>query len=233
MTASADRVQGIFNRIAPVYDDLNDWLSFGLHRVWKQMTVKWSGAKPGDRALDLCCGSGDLALRLAAAVGPGGQVVGADFSAQMLDRARERPQGFRPLAPIAWVEADALNLPFADREFDCATVGYGLRNVTDFDQALRELYRVLKPGATLAALDFHRPDSAIAQQFQQLYLDRLVVPVAQQFGATAEYEYILPSLQRFPVGREQVERARAIGFRSVRHYPLVGGLMGVLVATKP
>lgn len=233
MTASADRVQGIFNRIAPVYDDLNDWLSFGLHRVWKQMTVKWSGAKPGDRALDLCCGSGDLALRLAAAVGPTGHVIGADFSAQMLDRARDRPQGFRTLASIDWIEADALDLPFADQEFDCATVGYGLRNVTDFDRALAELYRVLKPGATVAALDFHQPSSPTAQHFQQLYLDRLVVPVAQRFGATAEYEYILPSLQRFPTGREQVHRAQAIGFQSVRHYPLVGGMMGVLVATKP
>lgn len=233
MSYSADRVQGIFNRIAPVYDDLNDWLSLGLHRVWKQMTVKWSGAKTGDRVLDLCCGSGDLALRLAATVGPTGRVIGADFSAQMLDRARDRPQGFRTLAPIDWIEADALTLPFAEAEFDCATVGYGLRNVADFDRCLGELYRVLKPGATVAALDFHQPANPITQQFQRFYLDRFVVPVAQRFGVTAEYEYILPSLQRFPTGREQVRRAKAIGFQSVRHYPLGGGMMGVLVATKP
>ncbi|ERN42785.1 ubiquinone/menaquinone biosynthesis methyltransferase [Rubidibacter lacunae KORDI 51-2] len=229
MSPSTRDIRDIFDRIAPVYDRLNDWLSLGQHRIWKRMAVKWARPQPGDRALDLCCGSGDLALMLADAVGPRGSTIGADFAPQQLAIAAERAA--RAQLSISWVQADALALPFADNSFDCATVGYGLRNVVDLPQCLGELRRVLKPGGTLAALDFHRPDSAIARQFQQWYLDRLVVPTAEQIGLTEEYAYIAPSLERFPVGSEQVGLARAAGFANPKHYPIAGGMMGVLVAS--
>jgi demethylphylloquinol methyltransferase len=226
---ASNSVQTIFNNIAPVYDRLNDRLSFGMHRVWKQMTVKWSKATPGDTCLDVCCGSGDLAMQLAERVGSSSRVCGVDFSARQLEIARQRCLDRYPPLEIEWIEADALHLPFADRTFDAATMGYGLRNLPDIPAGLRELHRVLKPGASAAMLDFHRPQSPMMRSFQQWYLDRWVVPAAAQLGLTDEYAYISPSLDRFPTGREQVAIALKVGFQSATHYPIAGGMMGVLV----
>ncbi len=225
-------VQALFNRIAPVYDGLNDRLSFGLHRVWKQMTVDWSGASDGAVCLDVCCGSGDLTRLLAKAVGVKGHVVGLDFAAAQLMQAKQLThQSFRPLS-IEWIEGDALALPFDDNQFDAVTMGYGLRNVSNIRQSLSELYRVLKPDSKAAILDFHRPDNAMMQIFQQFYLENLVVPVARHLGVEAEYRYIFPSLQRFPAGQQQRAIAHDVGFSSATHYAIAGGMMGVLVAQK-
>ncbi|GAC1467570.1 MAG: bifunctional demethylmenaquinone methyltransferase/2-methoxy-6-polyprenyl-1,4-benzoquinol methylase UbiE [Chamaesiphon sp.] len=229
---SSSQIQEIFNHIAPVYDQLNDWLSLGQHRIWKRMAAKWSDATSGDVCLDVCCGSGDLAQQLARQVGATGEVFGVDFSPEQLAIARHRCQSQYPIPPISWVEADALNLPFDDNFFDAATMGYGLRNVTDIPQCLQELHRVLKPSAKAAILDFHRPSSLVARTFQQWYLENLVVPVAQQFGLTKEYAYLAPSLDRFPTGKEQVHLAINAGFANATHYPIAGGMMGVLVITK-
>jgi len=228
---SNPEVQQLFNRIAPVYDPLNDWLSLGQHWVWKGMAIASSRVKAGDTALDLCCGSGDLARLLAREVGPQGRVFGVDFSPVQLQIARDRCKN-SPTA-ISWVEADALHLPFDADSFDAATMGYGLRNVADISQCLRELHRVLKPGATVAILDFHRSEQPWMRQFQQWYLDRVVVAIARQFGLTEEYAYISPSLDRFPLGAEQVALARQAGFDRPNHYTLAGGMMGILRATKP
>ncbi|HLO47804.1 MAG TPA: bifunctional demethylmenaquinone methyltransferase/2-methoxy-6-polyprenyl-1,4-benzoquinol methylase UbiE [Kamptonema sp.] len=232
MTNDPAQIQAIFNRIAPVYDQLNDLLSLGQHRIWKQMTVNWSEARPGNTCLDLCCGSGDLALLLAKQAGASGHVFGLDFSAEQLARAQQRnPPILYPSSPITWVEGDALNLPFADRYFDCATMGYGLRNVTDIPRCLQELHRVLKPGAKAAILDLHRPSSSLMRSFQQWYLENLVVPVAKQFGMTQEYAYINPSLEKFPTGAEQIALSRQAGFAIATHYPIAGAMMGVLVVS--
>jgi demethylphylloquinol methyltransferase len=225
----AAEIQALFNRIAPVYDQLNGWLSLGMHWVWKQMAVRWSGAQPGDCCLDLCCGSGDLALLLAQAVGPTGQVTGLDFAAAQLATAQARAQMRAIATPISWQQGDALALPFADHSFDAATMGYGLRNVVDIPQALKELQRVLKPGAKAAILDFNRPEQAAVSQFQRFYLDRIVVPVAQSFGLTQEYAYLAPSIDRFPTAQEQQQMALDAGFARAVHYPIAGGTMGVLV----
>jgi demethylmenaquinone methyltransferase/2-methoxy-6-polyprenyl-1,4-benzoquinol methylase len=225
-------IRAIFNRIAPVYDQLNDWLSLGQHRIWKEMVIKWSGASPGDTCLDLCCGSGDIALGLARRVGASGQVYGVDFSCNLLETAKQRAQKQYPQPPITWIEADVLSLPFDNNQFDAATMGYGLRNVTDIPASLKELYRVLKPGAKAAILDFHRPDNPQLRAFQQWYLDSIVVPIATNLGVKEEYAYISPSLDRFPIGREQVELALQVGFAVVTHYPIANGMMGVLVVKK-
>lgn len=233
MTNDPAQIQAIFNRIAPVYDQLNDWLSLGQHRIWKQMTVNWSDAHPGDTCLDLCCGSGDLALLLAKQAGAAGHVFALDFSAELLAQASRRALPIlSPASPITWVEGNALNLPFADNHFDCATMGYGLRNVTDIPRSLQELYRVLKPGAKAAILDLHRPSSPLMRSFQQWYLETLVVPAAKQFGMTQEYAYINSSLEKFPTGSEQVALSHQAGFASATHYPIAGAMMGVLVITK-
>jgi demethylphylloquinol methyltransferase len=226
-------IQSIFNRIAPVYDRLNNDLSLGMHWVWKQMTVSWSGAKPGDTCLDLCCGSGDLTQLLAKQVRPMGNVIGADFAPAQLTIAAERVANiYPPLDCINWVEADALNLPFADNYFDAATMGYGLRNVTDIPRSLAELHRVLKTDAKVAILDFHRPSNNVFRRFQQWYLDAIVVPKATQLDMMEEYAYLNPSLDRFPTGSEQVKLGLAAGFSHATHYPIASGMMGVLVLTK-
>jgi demethylphylloquinol methyltransferase len=228
----SNEIQTIFNRIAPVYDELNDKLSLGQHRVWKEMTVKWSQVKLGDTCIDLCCGSGDLSLRLARHAGQTGKVYGVDFSCQLLEVAKQRAQSQYPQPNIIWEEADVLNLPFPDNQFDAATMGYGLRNVTDIPKALQELHRILKSGAKAAILDFHRPTNPYLRRFQQWYLGNLVVPAATQMGLKDEYAYISPSLDRFPNGAEQIAIALQAGFASATHYPIANDMMGVLVVSK-
>lgn len=228
----ADEIRNIFDRIAPVYDQLNDCLSLGQHRIWKEMTVKWSQAKSGDTCVDLCCGSGDLAFRLARRVKTSGKVYGVDFSPAQLEIAKKRSQTHYPYCAIAFLQADVLNLPFEDNQFDAATMGYGLRNVKDIPQCLKELHRVLKKGAKAAILDFHRPADSMLRTFQQWYLDCLVVPIASRMGFKEEYAYISPSLDRFPTGKQQVEIALQVGFATATHYPIANGMMGVLVVSK-
>ncbi len=224
-------IRDLFDRIAPVYDQLNDWLSLGQHRIWKLMAVKWSDPHPGDTCLDLCCGSGDMALMLARQI-RGGQVFGVDFSPAQLAIARQRSSNSYLNSDLSWIEADALNLPFDDSYFDCATMGYGLRNVPDIPRCLQELHRVLKPGAKAAIIDLHRPSNPQMRSFQQWYLHNIVVPVAQKFSLTEEYAYLSPSLDKFPTGAEQVYMALQAGFAAATHYPIVGGIIGVLVVTK-
>lgn len=195
------------------------------------MTVKWSQPHPGAVCLDVCCGSGDLARLLAQQVGVTGQVYGVDFSSAQLAIARQRST-LLPSLPITWIEADALNLPFDANTFDAATMGYGLRNVTDIPRSLQELHRVLKPQSRVAILDFHRPYHPQLQAFQHWYLDTIVVPTAECLGLREEYAYIHASLDRFPPGDRQVELAHQTGFAHAVHYPIASGMMGVLVATK-
>ena len=197
-TEAANERRELFNEIAPVYDALNDALSLGLHRAWKRAAVKWIGASSGMEALDVCCGSGDVALKLSSVVGgrgngKPGRVVGLDFAANQLKRAAEKERTLRSadasvdskMAPIEWVEGDALNLPFEDDSFDCATIAYGLRNVSDIPRALRELRRVLRPGAKLAVLDFNNPSDATTAAVQGFMLDNVVVPIADFNGVAA------------------------------------------------
>ncbi len=197
------------------------------------MAVAWSGAKSGDTCLDICCGSGDITQLMAKQVGATGAVIGADFAAAQLENAAVKIASiYPPLNQIEWVEADALDLPFADDYFDAATMGYGLRNVTDIPRCLAELCRVIKPNSKVAILDFHRPSNNLIRRFQQWYLDTIVVPKATQLGMTDEYAYLNPSLDRFPTGTEQVKLGLAAGFSHATHYPIAGGMMGILVLTK-
>jgi demethylphylloquinol methyltransferase len=224
-------IQQLFNRIAPNYDRLNDWLSLGQHRIWKKMAIKWCAPQPGQRYLDLCCGSGDLALLLAPSLYPDGRVVGIDFAQETLAIATQRTYSLpRYLqSSINWQLGDVLALNLEDNSFDGAIMAYGLRNVVDIPKCLKELQRVLKPGATAAILDFHRPDSELAANFQAWYLANVVVRLAESLNIGAEYAYISPSLARFPQGKEQEKLAIAAGFSQAKHYPFVGGMMGILL----
>lgn len=229
-TVSHKEIQEMFDRIAPVYDSLNDWLSLGLHRVWKLMAVKWTNAKAESIALDLCCGSGDLTFLLRQQVNRG-KVIGIDFSPQLLNIARIKAEN-KGYEDIEWIEGDVLNLPFTDNTFDCITMGYGLRNVKDIPTCLKEIKRVLKPNGKAAILDFHQPSSHWVANVQKWYLDNIVVTMADYFGKREDYAYIYPSLERFIGGDRQIELAQETGFHQQIHYPLLGGMMGVLVLTK-
>jgi demethylmenaquinone methyltransferase/2-methoxy-6-polyprenyl-1,4-benzoquinol methylase len=233
MTSSptAQEIKTLFNQIAPVYDSLNDSLSLGLHRIWKLMTVKWSNPSPTSTALDLCCGSGDLTFLLAKQVTQG-QVFGIDFSAQLLEIAKQKEATQTLSQSINWLEGDVLDLPFPPDYFDCATMGYGLRNVIDIPQCLREIKRVLKPNAKVAILDFHKPANDVIAQSQKWYLDNIVVNFAESLGAKEEYAYIYTSLERFPHDEKQIQIALEVGYNKAIHYPILGGIMGVLLLTK-
>eukprot|EP00963_Diacronema_lutheri_P014243 scaffold2858_cov659-Pavlova_lutheri.AAC.214 len=230
------RRMALFDSIAPVYDGMNDAMSLGAHRVWKRMAVRWSGAKPGHVAMDACCGSGDIAMRLADVVGRHGKVYGVDFAEEQLAYAKKKEsRRATPLsrrAKVEWRQADALHLPFEDETFDAATCGYGLRNLTDHRKGLEELHRVVKPGAKVAVLDFNHAEDEKLDQMQATLLHSVVVPVARSLGVSSEYEYIRDSIQAYPTGAELRALAIDVGFRSASYYPIGFGLMGCLVVQK-
>jgi demethylphylloquinol methyltransferase len=230
---SSPQVQALFDQIAPVYDQLNAWLSLGQHRVWKQMAVQWAEPKLGGVNVDLCCGSGDLTLLMAHTVQGNGKTIGIDFSHQQLAIAQQRSSALPWANSIEWIESDVLKLPLADQSVDAITMGYGLRNVVDIPQALQEIYRVLNPQGRAAILDFNRATSPGAQQFQRWYLQQVVVPIASCFQLKEEYAYLETSIARFPTGPEQVKLATTAGFEAVCHYPIAMNMMGILVIQKP
>ncbi len=228
----ASDIQNIFNTIAPVYDRLNNDLSFGLHWVWKQMVVDWTDPSPGSTYLDLCCGSGDISQLLAKKLGRNGQVYGVDFAKSQLENAANRANQVYLPSSIKWVEGDALDLPFEDDFFHGITMGYGLRNVVDIPRCLSEIYRVLRVGGKAGILDFHQPKNPLVRSFQQWYLSNIVIPSAKGLNMTSEYGYIIPSLEKFPSGDRQVELGIKAGFNKAHHYLIAGGIMGILVLEK-
>ena len=231
----AAAVEDLFDAVAPRYDQLNDLLSLGLHRLWKRQALAWVDPQPGQRCLDLCCGTGDLALLLAARVRPGGMVLGLDAAAAPLQQAERRGR-CQPWLPLHWQQGDALATGLADGWADGAVMAYGLRNLSDAAAGLAELRRVLRPGGRAAVLDFNRLEgrsgqfsaAAAAAAFQRLYLRQVVVPVARRAGLEDHYAYLEASLARFATGPEQEQLARSAGFRYAEHRPLAAGLMGLL-----
>ena len=225
----AEAVEQLFNDAAPSYDRLNDWLSFGLHRQWKRELVLQLSPRPGEQWLDLCCGTGDLALSLARRLRPGGAVLGVDVAAAPLEIAARR-SAREPWLPVRWQQGDALNLEMPDACVDGALMAYGLRNLSDPAAGFRELRRVLRDGGRAGLLDFNRlPSGTAAALFQRTYLRRVVVPVASRFGLTDHYAYLEQSLERFPDGPAQQQLALDAGFREAFHRPVAGGLMGLLM----
>jgi demethylmenaquinone methyltransferase/2-methoxy-6-polyprenyl-1,4-benzoquinol methylase len=218
-------VRLLFDRIARHYDLINDLQSFGLHRLWKKRLLTLAAVKPGDPALDVCCGTGDIAEALAAA---GAQVIGTDFSAAMLRVARQRAPA------INYIQADALNLPFHDSQFQIVTIGYGLRNLADIQKGTSELNRVLKPGGTLLILDFGKPSNPIWRALYFTYL-RAVVPIFGLLfcGDAAAYSYILDSLRHYPAQDGVTTLLRDRGFAPIRVHNFLGGIMSIHQATKP
>lgn len=217
-TLPADRVRMMFDRIAPIYDSMNRTMTAGLDRRWRRLAAE-AVVAPGDKVLDACCGTGDLAL---AARAEGGMVTGLDFSDGMLERAR------RKSSEIEWLQGDLLRLPFGDASFDVATVGFGVRNVEDLDLALRELRRVLRPKGRLAILEVVRPKGPLALFFRA-WFDGLVPLAGRMLPGGAAYSYLPASVRRFPGPPELQERVRTAGFHPVAHRLLGGGIVVLLV----
>lgn len=198
------------------------------------MAVSWSGAKEGDSVLDLCCGSGDLSFLLSEKVGPNGKVIGLDFSKEQLSVAssRLRSRSKACYNNIMWIEGNALALPFPDCYFDAITIGFGLRNVIDFQKAMEETFRVLKPGSTASVLEFNKSSDILVTSIRDWIIDSVVVPTASVYGVAEEYKYLKSSIQGFITGRELEKLALESGFSKAKHYEIIRGLMGNLVATK-
>ena len=224
-----EQVRDLFDRIAPAYDSFNDLLSLGLHRIWKRQAVAWLEPQAGQCVLDLCCGTGDLALVVAEKVRPAGLVLGIDAAAAPLERARERARS-QPWLPVEFRQGDAAATGLADASADAAVMAYGLRNLPDPAAGLQELRRLLRPGGRAAVLDFNRPaePQGSTAAFQRFYLRRLVVPLARRAGLEDQYAYLERSLERFPTGAQQEELAVVVGFGYARHRLLAGGQMGLL-----
>lgn len=223
----AARVNALFTRIARRYDLINDLQSFGLHRHWKKRVLRLARVRPGVRALDLCCGTGDLALGLAAS---GANVVGLDFTESMLEVARTRAGRLAPEINrrLDFVRGDAQQIPFPAGSFEVVTVAYGLRNLADWQNGLREMQRVTRPGGRMLALDFGKPDNPSWRAVYYGYL-KLFVPVLGRIfcGSADAYAYILESLMHYPAQRGVAEAMRGLGLQNVRALNLLGGVMSI------
>lgn len=223
----AAKVNDLFATIATRYDFINDLQSFGLHRRWKNRLVRLAGVTPDGRALDVCCGTGDIAQRLAAA---GAQVTGLDFSGPMLEVARQRNPKTCGSARInpEFIQGDAMKLPFDDDTFDIVSVGYGLRNLARWERGLAEMLRVAQPGGRVLVLDFGKPDNALWRWLYFSYL-RLFVPVLGLVfcGNASAYAYILESLKHYPAQNGVAAKMRELGMKNVEVVNLLGGVMSI------
>lgn len=233
---STDRVRTMFGEIAPSYDRMNHLLSMNVDHYWRWRTVRVLQPAPGQPILDLCTGTGDLALAFHRATGGKSPIVGADFCPQMLDIARRKAaRGDRGGEPIEFVEADAEHLPFADDRFHIVSVAFGLRNVADTDRGLAEMARVCAPGGQVAVLEFSQPTW---QPFKAVYgwYFRHVLPRIGQWLARNQsnaYNYLPASVGEFPCGQALAERMRGAGLTNVRFWPLTFGIATLYVGVKP
>ena len=224
----ARRVRGVFDSVADRYDLMNDLMSAGTHRIWKRFTLALANLHAGQRALDVAGGSGDLAAGLARQVGERGLVVLSDINAAMLARGRDRliDAGFS--GNVACVQADAERLPFADASFDCITIGFGLRNVTDKAAALASMRRALKPGGQLLVLEFSRPQVAALKPLYDAYSFR-VLPLLGRYvaGDEASYRYLAEPIRMHPDQETLLTMMRAAGLEGCRYHNLSGGIVAV------
>jgi demethylmenaquinone methyltransferase / 2-methoxy-6-polyprenyl-1,4-benzoquinol methylase len=222
----AGQVNRMFDRVAGRYDALNSLMTAGLHHRWRERAAERAELSPGDSALDVCCGTGDLALELARRVTPGGRVVGCDFSEPMLDLAREKA-AHRGVDGVRFEWADALQLPYDGERFDAVTVGFGVRNLADLDRGLRELARVLKPGGRAVILEITTPTRPPLSLFFSLWFDR-IVPLLGALSSNPEaYSYLPESVRSFPAPRGLAEKLDAAGFERIGYTVLAGGIIAI------
>jgi len=223
----AKRVAGVFTSVARNYDLMNDLMSLGVHRLWKRFVIDLAGVRPGERVLDVAGGTGDLVREFARQVGDDGLAVLSDINAAMLGEGRSRLTD-RGVVGVPLAQANAEKLPFADGSFDCITIGFGLRNVTDKDAALRSMLRVLKPGGRLLVLEFSKPVSEGLSKIYDQYSFK-VLPMLGRLVAKDEgsYRYLAESIRMHPDQATLKKMMEAAGFARVQVYNLTGGIVAV------
>jgi demethylmenaquinone methyltransferase / 2-methoxy-6-polyprenyl-1,4-benzoquinol methylase len=222
----------MFDRIAGVYDVMNSAMTAGMHHRWRARAADRAEVGPGEAALDVCCGTGDLTLELSRRIGPEGRVVGSDFAERMLDLAREKPVPAGAAKPIfEW--ADALELPYDDGSFDAVTVGFGVRNLADLDRGIREMTRVLKPGGRLVILEITQPTRPPLSTFFSIWFDRIVPLIGHVAGDSAAYSYLPESVKRFPSPQGLGEIMDGAGLEGIRWTILAGGIIAIHSGRRP
>ena len=228
------RVGAVFDSVASRYDLMNDLMSLGIHRVWKQFTLQVCGVTAGQAVLDVAGGSGDLALAFARKVGTGGRVVLSDINAAMLDVGREKLIDHGAVGNVGYVQADAERLPFAEGSFDCVTIAFGLRNVTDKQAALDSMARVLRPGGRLVVLEFSHPTVPLLKPLYDLY-SFAVLPVLGKLvaGDADSYQYLAESIRMHPNQQTLLGMLETAGLERCEHFDLSGGIVAVHRGFRP
>ena len=222
-------MRAMFDRIAGFYDVMNSVMTAGLHHGWRRRAADLASVGPGDRVLDVATGTGDLALELARRVGPIGEVIGSDFSEQMLTHARTKAP--RAQAPLTFEWANAMALPYADGEFAAATVGFGARNFSDLDLGLSEMARVVRPGGKVVVLEITTPTRPPLSSFYRMWFDRVVPLIGRVAGDPEAYSYLPNSVKRFPAPRELAAKMDRCGL-DVRYVLTAGGIIALHVGTR-
>ena len=224
----AGRVRAVFDSVATRYDLMNDLMSFGIHRLWKRFAVELAGIRRGQRILDLASGTGDLAARFAGLTGPDGLVVMTDINAAMLEQGRRRMADEGLVGNLAYTQVNAEKIPFPDNSFDCITIAFGLRNVTDKQQALNEMYRVLRPGGRVLVLEFSHPQGKPLKKAYDLYSFKLLPTIGKVVANDeASYRYLAESIRMHPDQETLKGMMEQAGMERCDFHNLTGGIVAV------
>lgn len=224
----AEMVAGVFHSVAKKYDLMNDLMSFGIHRIWKRFTIDCSGVRRGQRVLDLAGGTGDLAAKFSRLVGDSGQVVLADINSSMLQVGREKLRNHGIVGNVSYVQANAEALPFPDDYFDCITISFGLRNVTEKEKALASMFRVLKPGGRLLILEFSKPVLRPLSKAYDAYSFHVLPRIGEIVAKDSEsYRYLAESIRMHPDQETLKGMMADVGFENVTYHNMTGGIVAL------
>ena len=227
------RVAGVFHSVAAKYDLMNDLMSFGIHRIWKKQTITKSTVRKGDNVLDLAGGTGDLAYKFCQMVGSQGKVILSDINSSMLEVGKEKLTNKGCVGNIEYVQANAECLPFADNYFDCITISFGLRNVTDKDKALASMCRVLKPGGRLLVLEFSKPIIPLLSKVYDEYSFKALPFLGKIITQDAEsYKYLAESIRKHPDQQTLKQMMYDTGFDNVEYQNMTGGIVALHIGYK-
>ena len=223
---SEPQVRAMFDRVSGFYDVMNSVMTAGLHHRWRARAADLAALGPGDSALDVACGTGDLAIELSRRVGAGGEVIGSDFAEEMLERARAKAPG------LAWEWGNALALPYASGRFDAATVGFGARNFSDLERGLTEMVRVVKPGGRVVVLEITTPRKPPLSTFYRVWFDHIVPLIGRLTGEQEAYTYLPSSVRRFPGPEGLAAAMQRAGLSDIRWVLTAGGIIALHVGVK-